>query len=155
MTNDRQSAWDTFMGRLTSVAQDPERVLGSPGRSVPRSGDDLERDWRWNEAEQGNPPWDCSVYDHTDKRARIVRWRIDTRTDVQHLIANFHEDGSVALLVLVYIRASKAGTISVAYEHGRSAPQRISNVPESHGKDLPSASMIEEMLREIPTRLLQ
>lgn len=155
MTNDHQTAWDAFMGRLTSVAQDPERVLGPPGRSLPRSGDDLERDWRWDEAEQGNPPWDCSVYDHTDKRARIIRWRIDTRTDVQHLIANLHEDGSVEQLVLLYIRAAEAGTIAVAYKHGKSAPQKIASIPESRRKDLPDPSIIEEMLREIPAQLLQ
>lgn len=154
MTNDRQAAWDAFMGRLTSVAQDPERVLGIPSQSVPRSGDDLERDWR-NEAEQGNPPWDCSVYDHTDKRARIIRWRTDVRSDVHHLIANLHEDGSVEQLVLLYIRAAGAGTIAIAYKHGKSAPQKVASIPESRTRELPSFSVLDELLQEIPARLLQ
>lgn len=167
--DDHQAAWDALMQRFVPIAQDPEQLLGEPVSDDFWAGaQDRERDWRFEESEQDTTPWKCSIYDHLDRRARVILWTIAARPEVHHLIANLAPDGSVERLTLLYARTADTSLVQVAYENGRTARLKssdelaadelpdstVEDLPEPTTDDLPDDATLKKIIEGVPSRLL-
>lgn len=146
MTTDAcQGAWDRFMERQMSIAQDPERVLGT-----------CEDDWQdypvrirtWRGLEPTS--WGCFIYDILDEELRVVKWGDAGCADVHYTLAELATDGTVKLLTLHYFPDVKGPIvpITVVYRNGRSTLQEGVS-------DLPNVSTLKKVIESMPTAMLR